>query len=60
MEVLIWMIPLAMGMGFAGLIAFLWSMKSGQLDDLEGAAVRILIDKEDRPLNTDVRKKANN
>jgi cbb3-type cytochrome oxidase maturation protein len=31
-------------LGLTGLVAFLWSLKSGQYDDLDGAAVRILPD----------------
>jgi len=50
MAVLIYLIPIALGMGALGLLAFLWTMKSGQYDDLEGAAHRILIDDGDRPL----------
>ena len=38
--------PIALGMGLLGLAAFLWSMKSGQYDDMDGAANRILIDEE--------------
>jgi cbb3-type cytochrome oxidase maturation protein len=38
------LIPIALGMGALGLAAFFWSMKSGQYDDLDGAANRILID----------------
>jgi len=41
------LIPIALGMGLAGLAAFLWSMHAGQYDDMEGAAHRILIDEED-------------
>jgi len=40
------LIPAALGLGLIGLVAFLWSLKSGQYDDLDGAAVRILDDKE--------------
>lgn len=36
MEVLVILVPLALGLGLAGLLAFLWSLKSGQHDDLEG------------------------
>jgi len=43
------LIPIALGMGLLGLAAFLWSMRAGQYDDLEGAAHRILIDEEDAP-----------
>lgn len=44
------LIPIALGMGLVGLLAFLWSMRDGQYDDMEGAAHRILIeDEEDAP-----------
>jgi cbb3-type cytochrome oxidase maturation protein len=43
------LIPVAMGLGVLGLGAFLWSMRSGQYDDVDGAAARILHD-DDRPL----------
>jgi len=44
MKILIYLIPIALLMGGAGLAAFLWSLKSGQYDDPEGAAQRILLD----------------
>jgi cbb3-type cytochrome oxidase maturation protein len=38
-------------MGLVGLVAFLWSLRSGQYDDLDGAAVRVLLaDAADVPL----------
>jgi cbb3-type cytochrome oxidase maturation protein len=43
-EVLIYLMPLALGLGLAGLGAFLWSLKAGQYDDLEGAAWRAIMD----------------
>ena len=46
MSVLIYLIPAALFLGLIGLAAFLWALKSGQFDDLEGAAERILIDEE--------------
>lgn len=49
MSVLVWLIPVALGMGGLGLLAFLWSLKSGQFEDLDGAAQRILID-DDGPI----------
>ena len=48
MEVMIILVPLALGLGFVGLAAFLWSLKSGQYDDLEGAAWRAIAD-DDEP-----------
>jgi cbb3-type cytochrome oxidase maturation protein len=44
MNVLVVLVPLALGLGLAGLAAFLWSLKSGQYDDLDGAALRVLED----------------
>lgn len=46
MEVLIYLIPAALFLGLLGLGAFLWSLRSGQFDDLDGAAMRILNDDE--------------
>ncbi|MGO7837560.1 cbb3-type cytochrome oxidase assembly protein CcoS [Rhizobium johnstonii] len=46
MNMLIYLIPIALLMGGMGLLAFLWSLRSGQYDDLEGAAWRILVDDE--------------
>ena len=43
------LIPAALGLGLLGLAAFLWSLKSGQYEALDGAAERILMDDEDRP-----------
>ncbi len=43
------LIPAALILGGIGLWAFLWSLKSGQFDDLEGAANRILFDDDDGP-----------
>jgi cbb3-type cytochrome oxidase maturation protein len=44
MSNLIYLIPIALLLGGIGLAAFLWSLKSGQYDDLDGAAMRILLD----------------
>jgi len=43
---LLYLVPLALLLGAVALGAFLWSLKSGQYDDLDGAAQRILIDAE--------------
>lgn len=40
------LIPAALFLGLLGLAAFFWSMRSGQYDDLDGAAERILLDDE--------------
>ena len=44
---LAFLIPIALGMGLVGLFAFQWSLRDGQFEDLDGAALRILIDDED-------------
>jgi cbb3-type cytochrome oxidase maturation protein len=44
MEVLVILVPLALALGLAGLVAFLWSLKSGQYEDLDGAAWRAISD----------------
>lgn len=40
------LIPIALGLGLAGLGAFFWAMRSGQFEDMDGAALRILIDED--------------
>jgi cbb3-type cytochrome oxidase maturation protein len=46
MNVIIVLIPVALLLGLLGLSAFFWASSSGQFDDLDGAALRILIDEE--------------
>ncbi len=48
MEVLIYLVPMALLLGLSGLAAFLWSLKNGQYDDVQGAAVRVLSDDDMR------------
>jgi len=43
-DVLIYLVPIALALGLTGLAAFLWSLRSGQYDDMDGAAVRALMD----------------
>ncbi len=44
MNILFVLLPIALLFGLAGLVAFLWSVRNGQYDDLDGAAHRILND----------------
>lgn len=44
MSVLVFLIPIALLLGAAGLAAFFWALRDGQYDDPEGAAERILLD----------------
>jgi cbb3-type cytochrome oxidase maturation protein len=44
MNIILYLLPIAMGLGLVGLAAFMWSLRAGQYEDLEGAALRILDD----------------
>lgn len=52
MNVLVILVPLALGIGLIGLGAFFWAMRSNQFDDPEGSARRILSD-DDLPAAAD-------
>jgi cbb3-type cytochrome oxidase maturation protein len=49
MNVLVYLLPMALVLGLTGLFAFLWALKSGQFDDVEGAALRVLSDEDVSP-----------
>ncbi len=54
MNVLVYLIPLALLLGLGGLAVFLWALRSGQFDDLDGDAIRILDDSHDkRPIDNE-------
>lgn len=44
MTVLLYLIPMALVLGLGGLAAFLWSLRAGQYEDLDGSALRVLSD----------------
>ena len=44
MTILLFLVPIALMLGLAGLVAFVWSLRVGQFDDLDGAASRVLFD----------------
>jgi cbb3-type cytochrome oxidase maturation protein len=44
MNVLVYLVPLALFLGLLGLFGFLWALKKGQMDDLEGAGWRAISD----------------
>lgn len=46
MDILIYLIPVALTLGVAGLAAFFWAMRNNQFEDLDGASYRILHDEE--------------
>jgi cbb3-type cytochrome oxidase maturation protein len=47
-----YLIPIALGLGLTALAAFMWSLRAGQYDDLDGAAERILHEETDAPIRT--------
>ena len=53
MNALVYLIPVALLLGLCGLGAFLWTLRSGQYEDLDGAAERILFDDDDGPSDSD-------
>lgn len=55
MTVLLVLVPLALGLGLTGLFAFLWSLRSEQYSDLDGAALRVLSDDDLGPRPVPVR-----
>lgn len=52
------LIPIALLLGLAGLAAFFWALRAGQFEDLDGAALRILLDEEETagPDKTEVKR----
>ncbi len=44
------LIPIGLLLGATALGAFLWSLRNGQYDDMDGAPERILLDDEDTPI----------
>ena len=47
MSGLAYLIPIALLLGLSGLAAFFWAMRTGQFEDMDGAAARILIEDDD-------------
>lgn len=48
MNILTVLIPIALLLGLVGLVAFMWALRGGQFEDLDGAALRILEDDEEQ------------
>ena len=55
MTALAWLVPAALFLGGLGLAAFLWALRSGQFEDLEGAAYRALEDDPSRAYSTNAK-----
>ena len=56
MQSLAYLIPIALFLGLLGLGGFLWSLRSGQYEDLDGAGERILFDEDEPPGQEDQRR----
>jgi cbb3-type cytochrome oxidase maturation protein len=48
MDSLLLLVPVSLLLGLLGLVAFLWTLRSRQYEDLDGAAARILFDDQPR------------
>lgn len=46
----LFLVPLSIVLGVAGVAAFMWALQSGQYEDLDGAAERVLFADDDHPL----------
>ncbi|WP_275786591.1 cbb3-type cytochrome oxidase assembly protein CcoS [Pararhizobium gei] len=44
MGTLLYLMPVALILGGLGLAAFVWALRSGQYEDMDGAAERVLVD----------------
>lgn len=49
MNMLVYLIPVALFLGGLGMVAFLWSLRNGQYEDLDGSAWRALDDGDGHP-----------
>lgn len=52
MEILLYLIPIALTLGLLGLVGFMWALKNDQFDDMEGNANRILLDDDEEPASS--------
>ena len=48
MQILVLLIAVSVCLGLVGLLAFVWALRNGQFEDLDGDAERVLLD-DDRP-----------
>ncbi len=46
MTIILFLLVVSLTVAAGGLVFFLWSLRTGQYDDLDGAANRILFDEE--------------
>jgi cbb3-type cytochrome oxidase maturation protein len=53
MEVIYGLLPGMLLLGIIGVAVFFWAVRTGQYDDMDGAANRVLLDDEDDPVETE-------
>lgn len=53
MNVLVYMLPIALALGSIGLLAFVWAVRNGQYEDVAGASLRVLADDDLDPARLD-------
>ena len=53
MNIIFILIPLSIVLSIAAIWAFFWAIKSGQFDDLDSPALRILLDDDRKPPDAD-------
>ena len=53
MNILAILIPVSLGLGGLGLLAFLWSLRADQYEDMDGAAWRVLLDDDAAKVDQD-------
>ena len=46
MNILFFLVPIALLLAAAGVLAFWWSVRNGQYDDVQTPAIRMLLDDE--------------
>ncbi|GGE04760.1 hypothetical protein GCM10011515_25460 [Tsuneonella deserti] len=44
---LVLLVPVALGLGALGLVSFFWAMRHNQFEDLDGAAMRVLLEEDE-------------
>lgn len=60
MEVIYGLLPGMLLLGLVGVVVFFWAVRSGQYDDMEGAANRVLMDDENDPEEIEAKSDSDN
>jgi cbb3-type cytochrome oxidase maturation protein len=60
MEVIYGLLPGMLLLGLVGVVVFFWAVRSGQYDDMEGAANRVLMDDDNNPEEIEAKSDSDN